>query len=358
MQADNKSCQSVFVRFQLKNIVMRKIKVFLTLLLGCSFLLLNAQTAPVYKIVNKFHFDGDEKWDYLFSDDQPSRLYVSHGNMVQVFDETKGEVVGKISELDGVHGITIAPVFSKGFISTKNDNSVTIFDTKTLKVITKLVIDGKSPDAILFDTFSKKVFVFNGHSNNATVIDAENNKILTTIALPGNPEFSATNGKGKIFVNLEDASSIAVINALTYKVENIWPIAPGVEPTGLALDNEAHMLFSVCANKIMVVTDCESGKIITTLPIGEKPDGAAFDPGLKVAYSSNGDKTLTVVKEFGDDKFIVAGNFPTQEGARTIAVNKITHHVFMPAADFDAPVPGQKANIKPGTFVILDIVAQ
>ncbi len=337
---------------------MKKIRFILIVILGCSFLFLNAQKASNFKIVNKIHLDGDEKWDYLFSDDQGGRLYVSHGKMVQVIDESKGEAVGKITDLDGVHGIAIAPDLHKGFITTKNDNSVTIFDTKTLKVIKKLAIDGKSPDAILFDSFSQKVFVFNGHSNNATVINAENNEIVATIALTGNPEFSATNGKGKIYVNLESASSIAVINASTYKVENIWPIAPGAEPTGLALDNDTHRLFSVCANKLMVVINAETGKVITTLPIGVKCDGAAFDPGLKFAYSSNGDKTMTVVKESSDQKFMVSENFPTQEGARTMTVNKLTHHIYLSAADFETPADGQKPKIKPGTFVILDIVAQ
>ena len=337
---------------------MKKIKFLLIIIFGSSFLFLQAQPASNFKIVNKIHADGDEKWDYLFSDDLASRLYVSHGKMVQVIDELKGEVAGKITDLDGVHGIAIAPALHKGFISTKNDNSVTVFDTKTLAVLKKIAIDGKSPDAILFDPFSQKVFVFNGHSNNATVINAETNEIVATIALSGNPEFSATNSKGKIYVNLESASSIAVINASTFKVENVWPIAPGEEPTGLALDNETNRLFSVCANKLMVITNAETGKVITTLPIGEKCDGVAFDPGLKCVYSSNGDKTMTIVKEGNDDKFNVVENFATHEGARTIAVNKLTHHVYLSAADFEPAVDGQKPKIKAGTFVILDIVAQ
>lgn len=337
---------------------MKKLQYLLIIFFCGSFITLQAQPASNFKIVNKIHADGDEKWDYMFSDDLASRLYVSHGKMVQVIDESKGEVAGKIENLDGVHGIAIAPALHKGFISTKNDNSVTVFDTKTFAVIKKIAIDGKSPDAILFDPFSQKVFVFNGHSNNATVINAENLEILATIALSGNPEFSATNGKGKIYVNLESASSIAVINTSTYKVENVWPIAPGTEPTGLALDNESHRLFSVCANKLMVITNAETGKIITTLPIGEKCDGCAFDPGTKCAYSSNGDKTLTVVKEGINDNFTVVENFPTQQGARTIAVNKLTHHVYLPAADFEQAADGQKAKIKSGSFVILDIIAQ
>ena len=180
--------------------------------------------------------------------------------MVQVIDETKGEVVGKITGMDGVHGIAIAPALHKGFISTKNDNCVTIFDTKSFEVIRRLSTG--SPDAILYDSYSKKVFVCNGHSNNVTVIDPGKNEAVADIALTGNPEFSVTNGKGKIYINLEDASSIAVINATTFKVENVWPIAPGEEPTGFALDNQTNRLFSVCANKLIVVTDALNGQII------------------------------------------------------------------------------------------------
>ena len=337
---------------------MKKIIYTLTVILGSSFLFLNAQTVSDFKIVNKIHLEGDEKWDYLFSDDLNSRLYVSHGSMVQVVDESKGTLVGKISGMNGVHGIAIAPELSKGFISSGKDSSVVVFDTRTLQVITKITVTGKGPDAIMFDSFSKKVFVFNGKSNNATVIDAATNKIVATIPLDGKPEFSVSDGRGKVYVNLEDKSSIAVINPTTCKVEHVWPIAPGEEPTGLALDNVTHRLFSVCGNKLMVITDAGSGKVISTLPIGEKSDGTAFDPGVKRAYSSNGDKTMTVVKEGTDGKFSVMNNFPTQEGARTITINKMTHHIYLSAADFDPTQEGQKPKITPGTFVILDIVAQ
>jgi len=338
---------------------MKKITVFaIALLAVCS---VSAKSASIgkFKIVNKISLEGNDKWDYLFSEDSSNRLYVSHGTQVQVVDEVTGKVIGKIADLQGVHGIAIAPELNKGFISTKTDNSVTIFDTNTYEVIKKVAMTGTSPDAILFDKFSQKVFVFNGHSNNASVLDAATNEIVATIKLTGNPEFSQTDGKGKIFVNLEDASSIAVINATTYAVENVWPLAPGTEPTGLALDNETNRLFSVCANKMMMVVDAESGKVITNLPIGEKVDGAGFDPSLKCAFSSNGDATMTVVKEEGNDQYSVVENVPTQKGARTISVNKQTHHIYLPAADFEAPVAGQKGGkMLPGSMVILDIVAE
>jgi len=337
---------------------MNKLSVLIVgLLLTGSVYAGNAPKAG-YKIVNKIHLEGDEKWDYLFSDDAAGLLYVSHGNMVQVVDQTKGVMVGKIEGLNGVHGIAIAPALNKGFISTKNDNSVTVFDTKTYKVIQKLEVTGKSPDAILFDAFSQKVFVFNGHSDNVTVLNAETNAIVATIALPGNPEFSATDGKGKIYANLESKSSIVVIDATSFKVENVWPLAPGEEPTGLALDNETHRLFSVCANKLMVVVDAETGKVITTLPTGDKTDGAAFDPSLKCAYSSNGEGTVTVVKELNKDSFAVMENIATQKGAKTIAMNKNTHHIYVPTAAFDTTPGVEKPKMLPGTFVVLDIEPQ
>ena len=335
---------------------MRKI-IIAAFALSSSLLLAQAQTDSRFKIVNKIHIEGDEKWDYLYSDDDAGFLYLSHGNMVQVMDEAKGEVIGKITGLSGVHGIAIAPELAKGFISSGKDSSVTVFDTKTFQIITKVTV-GKGPDAILFDAFSNKVFVFNAKANSASVLNAATNKVEATIPFAGNPEFSASDGKGKVYVNLENKSSIAVINSSTLKVENVWSLAPGEEPTGLALDNKNHRLFSVCANKLMIVVDAESGKILTSLPTGEKTDGAAFDPGLKIAYSSNGEGTLTVVQEVNKDSFKVLESVPTQKGAKTITINKKTHHIYLPTASFEIQQTGDKPKVVAGTFIILDLLPQ
>jgi len=336
---------------------MKKLTVILFVFVSIFVISTKSMAAEGYKIVNKIHIPGDEKWDFLYSDDESSRLYVSHASMVQVVDETNGKVVGTISGLNGVHGIATAPTLNKGFITGGKDSSVTVFDTKTFQVIKKITVTGKGPDAILYDVFSNKVFVFNAKSDNCTVINAETNEIVGTIAFEGNPEVGLSDGKGKIYVNLESKSAITVINATTMKVEAVWSLAPGEEPTGLALDNEKHILFSACANKMMVAVNAETGKVITTLPIGEKPDGAAFDPTLKCAYSSNGEGTLTVVKEGADGSLSVLENFPTQKGARTIALNKKTHHIYLSTADFDS-TSADKKKLVPGTFVVLDIMPQ
>ncbi len=325
-------------------------------LFGGSLLNVQAQTTSMYKIANKIRLSGDEKWDLLFSDDDAGKLYVSHGSVVHVVDEAKGVELGKITDLKGIHGVTTVPDLNKGFITTKDDNSVTMFDTKTYKVIKKIATQGKSPDAILYDPYSKEVFVCNGHSNNITIIDPKTGVVVDSISLSSNPELSVADGKGKIYVNLEDGSAIAVINTSTSKVEHVWPIKPGQGPTGIALDNETHRLFSVCANKLMVVVNADNGNVVTTLPIGGKPDGAAFDPVLKRAYSSNGEGTLTVVQEMAGDKYSVAENLPTQKGAKTITINVKTQHLYSSVADYDAPVGTDKPKVTPGTFAVLDIV--
>jgi DNA-binding beta-propeller fold protein YncE len=184
-----------------------------------------------------------------------------------------------------------------------------------------------------------------------------NNTVAGTVKLSGKPEAIVSDGKGKIYINIETANVIEVINATTMEVTGLWPIGPGQEPSGLALDNENHRLFSVCSNKLMMVVDAVSGKVITTLPIGRGCDGAAFDPQYKRAYASNGEGTLTVVQVINENSFKVIETVPTQRGARTIALDKTSHHIYLPTAEFEPAEEGsdQRPAIKPGTFTILDI---
>jgi Uncharacterized conserved protein len=323
--------------------------------------ILKAQTgSSQYRMANKFHVDGDGGWDYLNVDESTGRIFISHGTVVNIIDEKDGKLIGTIPDTKGVHGIAIATDLNKAFISNGRDSSVTIIDLTTLAFITKVTVTGQNPDAIIYDPFSHNVFAYNGRTANATVIDGSANKVVATIKLDGKPENSVSDGKGKVYVNIEDKSEISLINSKTNQVEQTWSIAPGEEASGLALDNENHRLFAVCSNKLMVILDASSGKVITSLPIGDGSDGAAFDPALKRAYSSNGEGTLTVVQEISPDEFKVLENVTTQRGARTLTVNKKTHHIFMSAAEYEAASPSagntnRRPAIKPGTFMILDV---
>jgi DNA-binding beta-propeller fold protein YncE len=314
-----------------------------------------------YSIVNKIHLPGEGGWDYLSVDEAGGRLFVSHGSVVQVADLKSGTLIGTINDTPGVHGIALAPDLNKAFISVGRNASVKVIDFKTLAPVADVKVTGENPDAIMYDQFSKKVFVFNGRTSNATVIDAVTNAVAGTIALAGKPEFPVSDGNGKIFVNIEDKSIISVINATTFQVEKSWPIAPGEEASGLALDNQAHRLFAVCGNKLMIVVDANDGHVVAKLPIGDGCDGVKFDAGLKRAYSSNGEGSMTVVQELDKDNFKVLTTITTMSGARTLALDNTTHHIYTPTAEFN-PAPAPTANNphprrtpKPDSFYVMDI---
>ena len=333
---------------------MKKISLLLFL---SVFILLSvsvyAQDKSGYAIVNHIHLDGDGGWDYLTMDDATNLLYVSHGTIVQVVDVKAGKTIATIENTQGVHGITIATEFGKGYISCGKDSTVVVFDTKTFKTLSRVKVDGRNPDAILFDPFSKNVFAFNGRSKNITVIDAKSDKIAGNIALDGKPEFAATGENGKIYVNIEDKGKLCEINSQTLKVENCWPVAPVDEPSGLAIDNATHRLFTVSDGHLAVV-DAQTGKVIAVLPIGDRVDGVAFDKEAKRAFSGNGDGTMTVVGEV-NGSYKVIENVKTQKGARTIAINSKTHHIYLPTADLGETAAGQRPSAKKGSFVVLEI---
>jgi DNA-binding beta-propeller fold protein YncE len=334
---------------------MKKLVISQILLASICCCSLSAQSN--YKIAKKIKVEADGRWDYISVDETNGRIFVSHADMAQAIDIKTGKIAGTIPDTKGIHGIAIAADMNKGFTSNGRDSSVTIFNLKTFEIIKKVYVTGQNPDAILYDSFSHKVFTFNGRSSNSTVIDANENKVLSTIPLDGKPEFAVTDGKGKVFVNIEDKSMINVINSVTGIVTDHWSIAPGEEPSGLALDKENNILFSVCDNKLMVIMDAKTGKVITTLPIGSHCDGAAFDPFYKRAYSSNGEGTITVVQEENPGSFKVLETITTQAGARTMTVDKTTHHLYTPTAEFESEpsATNRRPAVKPNTFVIIDI---
>jgi YVTN family beta-propeller protein len=337
---------------------MKKIILIMAVIFVSLFGLYGQNVSGGYKIVQKIALEGDGFWDYLNADDATGMLYVSHGKMVHVVDLKTGKNIATITDVNGVHGIAIAPEFNKGFISNGTDSNVTVFNTKDFKVIEKIPVTGKNPDAILYEPFTKSVITWNGRSSNATVIDAKTDKVIQTITLAGKPEAAVSDGKGRVYVNIEDKSEISMINVKTWKVEQTWSISPGEGPSGLALDNVNHRLFSA-TDKLMVILDSETGKIVTTVLTGGQVDGAGFDPGLKRAYSSCGEGLLTVVQEENPNSFKVLANVPTQAGARTISVSPVTHRIYLPAAEF-GPTPDKTADnprprpaVKPGTFNVL-----
>ncbi len=332
-------------------------KIFYLFLISFGFVAnSNCQT---YKVAKKITIAGDEGWDYLSVDEPNQHLFVSHGNVVNVVDLKTEKTIATIQNTKGVHGIAVANELNKAFITNGKDNSVSIIDLKNFELIEKVAIEGQKPDAVLYDQFSRKVFTFNAKSKDATVLDAITNKVIKTIPLGGKPEFSVTNTKGLIYVNIEDKNQIKTIDTKSLEVMASWSITPGEEPTGLAIDLTSNRLFSVCGNKLMIVVDAANGKVIKSLPIGEGCDGVAFDSDRKLAFSSNGAGTITVVRENSANDFSVVQTVSTQKGARTITLNNKTHQLYLSSAEYGAKPaattenPKPKSSIIPNSFAIL-----
>ncbi|MBS1686842.1 MAG: YncE family protein [Bacteroidetes bacterium] len=313
-----------------------------------------------YTVAAKTSLPGNGRWDYLTLDDSSHRLFVSHGDMVQVVDVNSVKVIATIPDTKGVHGVALAHDLDKGYISCGKDNTVVVFDLNILQVLKTVPMTGINPDGILYDPYSHNVFVFNGKTSNATVMDAREDKVIGTIVLKGKPEFPATDCKGNIYVNIEDKSLLSVIGAKTLQVLNNWTIAPGTEPSGLAIDTAHHRLYTVCDNQKMIAVDYLTGKVVAQTPIGARCDGVVYDAVLQRICTANGDGTITVI-DASEGKYKVLANVPTQKGARTVAISQTSHHLYLPTAEFSPAPPATKENPKPrptvkdGTFRILDI---
>jgi YVTN family beta-propeller protein len=319
-----------------------------------------AQEKTGFHVTRTIQVGGEGGWDYITFDAASRRLFASHATQVAVIDADSGTLVGIIPNTPGVHGIAISWAAGKGYISAGRSNSVTVFDLGSLRR-TKEIPVGQNPDAILSDPYSKRVFVFNGRGQSASVLSTASDSVIATIPLGGKPEFAVTDMAGKVFVNIEDRSEIAVIDAQTLAVVSRWSVAPGEEPSGLAIDVANHVLFAVCGNEQMVIVRSDNGKVVATVPTGKGTDGCAFDPGLGNAYASNGEGTLTVVHEDSPTAFRVVENAETRRGARTITLDPEKHVVYLPTADFGpAPAatadnPRPRPSIVPGSFVILQM---
>jgi DNA-binding beta-propeller fold protein YncE len=309
-----------------------------------------------YKFSKEMPVGGEGGWDYLSVDSAAHRLYVTHGSKIVVIDTQAGKVVGEIADTPGVHGFAIAADLGRGFSSNGRENKASIVDLKTLKTIQK-VETGENPDAIVYEPSRKEVYTMNGRGKSSTVFDALSGKVIATFPLEGKPEFAQVDPKaGKVYVNLEDLNAIKVIDVATHKVSATWSIAPGESPSGMAIDLDTHRLFIGCDNKLMLMIDATTGKIVYSVPIGEGVDSNWFDPGTKLAFSSNGEAgTVTIAHEDSPSLLKVIQTLKTTRGARTMALDPATHAIYLAATEYEPQAAGSKdrPKAKPGAFKVL-----
>ncbi len=298
-----------------------------------------------YHFIKEIPVGGSAQWDYLTIDAEARRLYLSHANKVEVIDLASGSIVGVIENTPGIHGIALAPKLGRAFTSNGQENKASIVDLKTLKTVAK-VTTGANPDCILYESTPNEVYTFNGRGKSATVFDPDSGKVIATIDLGGKPEFAVSDGAaGRAYVNLEDKSEVVAIDLKTHQVVSHWPIAPGKAASGMAIDREHHRLFLGCDNQLMAMLDSSSGKVLATVPIGAGVDANGFDPVTQLAFSSNGEEgTVTIARETAPGKLTVVQTLKTVVGARTMAVDPLTHDIYLPAPtpSFRVLVYGQK----------------
>lgn len=321
----------------------------LLLLLAFGAVAVAHAATPDYAVLQRYPLGGSGGWDYLTIDPASHHLLIARQDRVMAVDTQSGKLVGGIPGMRHIHGIALVQKLRRGYVSDGAADSVHVIDLDTLKTLHDIPVDGRNPDGIVFDPASGHVLTMNGRSGNASVIDTASDKVVANIALPGKPEFAVSDGRGHVFVNIEDKGELARIDTKTNKVDATWNLAPCKSPSGLAIDTRSRRLFSVCDNKLMAVTDADSGRQVATVAIGDGPDAARFDPATRLVYSSNHDGTLTIVHEDDANHFRVVANVPTQFGARTMALDPATHRIWLVAA---APGP-RHAAVKDFTALVV-----
>jgi YVTN family beta-propeller protein len=309
-----------------------------------------------YRVLNTYTLGGEGGWDYLNLDPDSGRLFITRGSHVMVVDPGSGKLLADIAGLQGIHGAAF--IGDRAYVSEGGANRIAVVDTKSYSKISEIAV-GTRPDGILYDPVSKRIFTFNGTSKDATAVDPVSAKAVGTVALGGKPEAAASDGAGTIFVNIEDKSELVAFDAKTLAVKQHYPLAPCKEPSGGAADLAHGRMFSGCDNKMIAVTDMKTGKVVTTIPIGEGVDANRFDPGTGLVFSSNGESgTLTVAHEDSPGKFTVLQNLVTADGARTMELDAKSHRVYVVTADRKPGTPtADRPNPRPvpvpGTFRLL-----
>jgi YVTN family beta-propeller protein len=296
------------------------------------------------KLIQRLRLGGDGRWDYLLVDPENKRLYIARSTRFMVVSTQTGELVGEIPDTPGAHGVALAKELGVGFTSNGQENQVSVFDLKALKV-TKKVAVGQNPDAIVYHEPTRSVFVFNGQSHSVTVIDAVAQTAVATIPLAGKPEFAVADDHANIYVNIADKNTITVIDAEQREVKAVWPLAECEEPTGLAIDRGAGAAFASCGNKKLAVVDLRSGKVTQTVAIGDDCDAVAYDPKTNLVFASNGEGTLTVIAKDARGSYRVRQTLATQPGSKTMALDPSAQYLYIPAAKFSGP-PTQKPRPK------------
>lgn len=312
-----------------------------------------APAASGYHVIKTVPVPGDDGWDYVTVDPEARRVYISHGSHVVVMNADTYAIEGDIADTQGVHGIALAQDAGRGYVSAGRANVAVAFDLKSLSRLGTAATDA-NPDAIVYDAVTKRVFTLNGRGQNTTAIDAADGKVAGSLALGGKPEFAAADGKGSVFVNIEDKNELVEFDAQKLTETHRWPLAPCKSPSGLAMDVKNRRLFSVCDEKVMAVVNADTGKVVATPEICDGPDAAGFDPATGYAFASCGDGHLTVVHEDSPDKFTVVEQVATKRSARTMGLDLKTHKIFLPSAEFDPPAPGERrGKMKAGSFAIV-----
>jgi DNA-binding beta-propeller fold protein YncE len=330
--------------------------------LSGTYMAVGAEPEPassVRKVVQRWNLGGSGGWDYLTLD-SAQRLFISRSTRVDVMNTQSGKIIGSIAGTQGVHGIALAENINRGYTSNGKADSVTVFELDSLKTIREVPVSGHNPDAIVFDPPTQRLFTFNGRSKDVTVFDSTSMSVIATLPVPDKPEFAVSDGEGRIFVNIEsEHGQMVVIDSRKMTIAATWPLPGCASPSGLAIDKAHHRLFSVCDEKVMAITDAITGKQVSKITIGESPDAAAFDAQRGLVYSSNGEGTLTVVRQESADRYQVAASVETKRGARTMALDPSSGRIYLVTADFGAapPATAEQPHPRPAqlpdTFTVL-----
>jgi hypothetical protein len=335
------------------------------LIVAASALLpaLTQASAPQYHIARRLDLPGAGGWDLLTFEPGTERLFIAHGSEVLVVDTRRLALAGTIPQTPGVHGIALAPEFGRGYVSAGRASTIVVFDLKSLARLREIKSTGENPDEIIYDSFSHRVLAFNGRGRSVTAVDPKNDTVVGTLALDAKPEFAVSDGKGRVYVNLEDKSLLAVFDPKLLRILSVWPLSGCEEPSGLALDRAAGRLFAGCGNKVMVSVDAATGRVLGSAPIGSGVDGAGYDPAMKLAFASCGEGVLSVVRSAAGGAPEVVQSVITERGARTMALDERRHRVFLVTADLGPPPPATSEHpdprpaIVPGTFRLLVLEA-